>query len=72
MPHGDIYIPDDVTSKPAFYAHVQEVLEALLENDSFVTNCSNASALLYHAFQSYPASFGKTGEGAPVVNWAGE
>jgi putative methionine-R-sulfoxide reductase with GAF domain len=71
MPHGDIYIPDDVQTKSHFYQHILETLEALLENDSWITNTSNTASLLYHAFLSYPTSYGETKEGKPVCNWSG-
>lgn len=75
---ADDSISDDATCtrKPAFYAHVLELLSPLLQDDGFshsnwVTNLSNTSSLLYHCFMSYADAYGTTETGEAVVNWCG-
>lgn len=75
MPHADSsLVPEDITDKPAFYAHVHEQLRALLDGAPrfWVSNCAQAAALLYHSYAG-SALYGlhaSTGA-APVVNWVG-
>ncbi|KAL7420534.1 hypothetical protein Q5752_004485 [Cryptotrichosporon argae] len=72
MPHADSsLVPADITTKPAFYAHIHAALLSLLEGHRFwVSNLAQAASLLYHAFAG-SALYGLDGPGAPVVNWAG-
>ncbi|CED82345.1 E [Phaffia rhodozyma] len=76
MPHGDIYIPEEVVDKPTFYANLLESLQPLLEDQAhsnWISNLSNASALMYHHFMAFGGdrAFGRTEEGDPIVNWCG-
>ncbi|KIR58465.1 GAF domain-containing protein [Cryptococcus bacillisporus CA1873] len=71
MPHADSsYIPDTIASKAEFYDHVVSHLEALLEGERYwVTNLSQASAILYHSFLACSLYGGNAH--SPVVNWCG-
>ncbi|KAF8511821.1 GAF domain-like protein [Hysterangium stoloniferum] len=70
MPHADSScISLDITTKAAFYDHVAVQLEALLGGQrNWISNLSNAAALLYHSFLSFPSHFGATDR---AVNWSG-
>ncbi|GAA5862162.1 hypothetical protein JCM8547_007760 [Rhodosporidiobolus lusitaniae] len=75
MPHADsLALPDGLT-KPQFYQHVADTLEALLAPSSptdpaanWITCCSNAASLLFGSYENYEA-FGR--EDGKRVNWAG-
>lgn len=71
MPHADsALLPADLvsTDKPAFYAHVQTQLAALLATSrAWPTNLSNASSLLYNTLHDFAAF----GDGERTVNWVG-
>lgn len=73
MPHADSsLIPDDITTKQAFYDHVYDNVCALIEGTPFwVSNLANASSLLYHSYLGCKALYGEREDGEPVVNWAG-
>jgi len=70
MPHADSsLIPCDITTKAAFYDYVAVQLEALLGGQrNWISNLSNAAALLYHSFLSFPSYFGASDR---AVNWSG-
>ncbi|KII92665.1 hypothetical protein PLICRDRAFT_37446 [Plicaturopsis crispa FD-325 SS-3] len=72
MPHADSAIlPASVQSgsKANFWAHVHTQLAALLEGQrDWVTNLSNASALVYASLRAYDPHFGA---GDRAVNWCG-
>ncbi|PWN51259.1 hypothetical protein IE53DRAFT_361710, partial [Violaceomyces palustris] len=59
-------IPQDVTTKDAFYDHLQSQIEALVDQDSnWVSALSNASSLIYHSLNRFKSWSDKK------VNWAG-
>ncbi|KAM0792222.1 hypothetical protein ACM66B_004918 [Microbotryomycetes sp. NB124-2] len=74
--HADsLAIPDHITTKQAFYEHVAQTLEALLqpaskgdESDNLVTVASNAASLLFGSFENFQSWGSKPGH---RVNWAG-
>ncbi|CAK5281250.1 unnamed protein product [Mycena citricolor] len=71
MPHADsALVPETVTTKAEFWAHVLEQLQFLLdpEQRNWVTNMSNASSLIYNSLLAFPAHFGAD---ARQVNWCG-
>ncbi|GAA5833256.1 hypothetical protein JCM11251_005187 [Rhodosporidiobolus azoricus] len=76
MPHADsLALPQGLT-KPEFYQHVVDTLEALLAPSSptdpaanFITCLSNAASLLYGCYENYEEAFGR--EDGKRVNWAG-
>lgn len=60
-------------SKPEFYAHIHEQLEALLDGHRWwVSNLAQVSSLLYHSYAG-SALYGLLSEETttPVVNWCG-
>ncbi|KAG9035724.1 hypothetical protein FRB95_010789 [Tulasnella sp. JGI-2019a] len=69
MHHAELsFIPSTVTTKSEFWAHVYSQLESLIEGQrGWVSNLSNASALVYHALRSFPPF----GVGERAVNWCG-
>ncbi|GFZ50593.1 hypothetical protein JCM24511_08351, partial [Saitozyma sp. JCM 24511] len=83
---GPSYISLSPHRKPAFYEHVAEQLEALLDGSTYwVSNLAQASSLLYHAYLSSPL-YGSDHTPSnsspdspppqpqlpqPVVNWVG-
>ena len=74
---SSLALPDDLTDKRAFYAHVCTVADALLapssDSDSaanWVTVLSNAASLLFGSYENYEAAFGRAD--GRRVNWAGE
>ncbi|RSH90854.1 hypothetical protein EHS25_010030 [Saitozyma podzolica] len=87
MPHADSsFVPSEITTRSAFYEHVAEQLEALLDGSTYwVSNLAQASSLLYHAYLSSPL-YGSDQPPSdssphsptqppqppqPVVNWVG-
>ncbi|KAF9452771.1 GAF domain-like protein [Macrolepiota fuliginosa MF-IS2] len=70
MPHADAsLIPNSIKSKPEFWAHVYTQLESLLMEENWVTNCANATSLVYNSLLAFPAYFGDSTDKA--VNWCG-
>ncbi|KAJ7049674.1 GAF domain-like protein [Mycena amicta] len=71
MPHADsALVPDFVTSKSDFWAHVYSQLELLLdaEQRNWVTNLSNAASLIYNSLLAFRRHFG---DRERAVNWCG-
>lgn len=78
MPHADsLALPlEAITSKQAFYEHLNATLDLLLARPTtkdhiagnWITQCANAAALLAGSYENYP-QFGK--EEGKRVNWAG-
>ncbi|KIJ55399.1 hypothetical protein M422DRAFT_774442 [Sphaerobolus stellatus SS14] len=70
MPHADSsLVPENITTKAAFYEHVASQLKVLLEGQrSWVSNLSNVASLIYNAFIAFPSHFGHEDR---AVNWAG-
>lgn len=68
MPHADAAsLPDDVTSKAAFYDHLAFSLAALFEGErNWVVVLSNAASVIYNAMSAWDGGDGRH------VNWAGE
>lgn len=71
MSHADAsLIPSSIKSKPEFWAHVHTQLESLIGGEkNWVTNCANASSLIYNSLLAFPAYFGTASNKA--VNWCG-
>ncbi|KAK7005983.1 GAF domain-containing protein [Favolaschia claudopus] len=71
MPHADsALVPETITTKPEFWAHIYSQLDALLDSNqrNWVTNLSNAASLIYNSLLAFPAHFGN---GQKAVNWCG-
>ncbi|EJD02643.1 GAF domain-like protein [Fomitiporia mediterranea MF3/22] len=70
MPHADAaLVPSNVTNKAQFWEHVYGLLEGLLEaQKNWVSNCANASSLIYNSLLAFPSHFGP---GERAVNWCG-
>ncbi|KAG7446551.1 GAF domain-like protein [Guyanagaster necrorhizus] len=71
MPHADTsLVPESITTKSEFWAHVHIQLEVLLEGQtSWVSNLANTSSLVFNSLLAFPAHFGKDDDRA--VNWCG-
>jgi L-methionine (R)-S-oxide reductase len=70
MPHAESsLVPPEITTKPAFYAHIHAQLDALLE-DYWLSNLAQVASLLYHSYAGC-ALYGLSEDSLPVVNWAG-
>ncbi|PBK95549.1 GAF domain-like protein [Armillaria gallica] len=71
MPHADTsLVPESITTKSEFWAHVHTQLEVLLEGQtSWVSNLANTSSLVFNSLLAFPAHFGKDDDRA--VNWCG-
>ncbi|KAI9221548.1 GAF domain-like protein [Blastocladiella britannica] len=58
-----------VPTKPELYAHLSLQLSSLIDGQrSWVTNLSNASALIYHALRDRQSALGSP---TPTINWVG-
>ncbi|KAF7315859.1 GAF domain-containing protein [Mycena indigotica] len=71
MPHADsALVPESITSKSDFWAHVYSQLDALLDGQhgNWVTNLSNAASLIYNSLLAFHSHFG---DGERAVNWCG-
>ncbi|BEJ14119.1 hypothetical protein CspHIS471_0312930 [Cutaneotrichosporon sp. HIS471] len=73
MPHADSsLVPEEITTKKEFYAHIHEQLRALLDGHRYwVSNLAQVSALLYHSYLGTPLYGLLEGGTTPVVNWCG-
>ncbi|CAK9780496.1 GAF domain-like protein [Cutaneotrichosporon oleaginosum] len=72
MPHADSsLVPEEITTKKEFYAHIHEQLRALLDGHRYwVSNLAQVSALLYHSYLG-TSLYGLQEGTTPVVNWCG-
>ncbi|KAG8751214.1 hypothetical protein FRC14_008078 [Serendipita sp. 396] len=71
MPHADSSdIPEYIKSKKEFWEYLHVQVAALLDGqDSWVTNLSNVSSVVYHSLMGFEGfGMAKTG---PTVNWCG-
>ncbi|KAJ7782367.1 GAF domain-like protein [Mycena maculata] len=71
MPHADsALVPEIITTKAEFWAHVYSQLDLLLESQqrNWITNLSNASSLIYNSLLAFRPHFGN---GQRAVNWCG-
>jgi len=70
MPHADSsLVPQSITNKTEFWAHVHSQLEALINGErNWVSNLANASSLMYNSLLAFPAHFGPADN---AVNWCG-
>ncbi|PAV18441.1 hypothetical protein PNOK_0528300 [Pyrrhoderma noxium] len=70
MPHADAsFLPPDIISKNDFWDHVYEQLVNLLSSQrSWISNCANASSLVYTSLLAFETHFGSEEK---AVNWCG-
>ncbi|KAJ7646738.1 GAF domain-like protein [Roridomyces roridus] len=71
MPHADsALVPDSITTKPEFWAHVYTQLDLLLDakQRNWVPNLSNAASLIYNSLLAFHPHFGAD---TRAVNWCG-
>lgn len=75
MVHADAAsLPEHVRTKPDFYEHLFESIEALITGQrSWVSNLANASSLIYFSLNRFQQRSAELNPGyqAKVINWAG-
>ncbi|KZT10898.1 GAF domain-like protein [Laetiporus sulphureus 93-53] len=69
MPHADSALVPPGLDQPAFWNHVHDQVQLLLDGQrDWITNLANASSLIYNSLLAYDAHFGS---GPRAVNWCG-
>ncbi|KAH8118929.1 GAF domain-like protein [Phellopilus nigrolimitatus] len=70
MPHADSsFLPSSVKTKSDFWEHVYVQLQSLLTSQrNWVSNCANASSLIYSSLLAFMPYFGSDEK---AVNWCG-